>query len=1241
MDSRLLALVGLPFLLLYVLERRAHAAHLDRVAHYLRRLTEGRLDLPVTALERLDREGHVARAMQSLSDIVDARQTEAAVRARTAELGDNLHEADTPDKFSAVVFDHVSRSIPLLCGALYLAGDDGYGLAGGLGHEAVDAVFSVEPGSGLIGRAGAERKRIVAASGPDLPLKLSFGIGTADPGTVLVLPAVARGVTTAVLVIAPIAPVTEPQMHLLDAILSSIGVNALILASHLKTVRLLDESRQQTRLLERQADELVMRQDALRAAEEWYHDIIESAPDGILICGPGGKIILANARAEAMFGYERGALSNRTIEDLVPSASRVGHADLRRRFVEAGEARSIGRANCPLHGLRRDGSTFPADIGLSPLPVSSHGEGCVCASVRDVSDRLQAEASVRKSRDLLQTIIDNVPVMIYVKDRDGRYVFANKAWSQIIGVDEDELVGKLASDILPSDIARRLAEADFEVLDTGKAIKSEECFVVDGEARDFIVVKSPLFDAQGQVYGLCGINTDITERKQSEQLLLAAKELAESAARAKSDFLANMSHEIRTPLNAIIGMTHLAQRAGTAARERDYLDKIGQAGQHLLEIVNDVLDFSKIESGKMSIEEAEIHLESLLTATVEMVVEKSAEKGLELFLDLAPDIPNDLVGDSLRLKQILINYLTNAVKFTESGEIGLIVRMIEEDDNEVTLRFDVKDTGIGIEQDKIPRLFKGFEQGDNSVTRQYGGTGLGLAISRRLAEMMGGECGVASVPGVGSTFWFTARLGKRKAKRVWTPHPDLRRLRVLIADDNANVRLVMEKMLGAMGLRVTSVATFQGAVEAVRGAEAADAFALVLLDWEMPGNGVDTVRALREADPAASLRVIALVPHSYEADLQQACAAVADSVLVKPLSASAVFDGIEQVFVTAPAGSAELAGAKDADGLVPALVGLKVLLVEDNRFNQQVAVELLESMGVAATIAGDGREAVELVRREEFDLLLMDVQMPVMDGITATRMIRDAGMESLPIIAMTANAMSEDREQCLGAGMNDYVAKPIDPEALAAALVRWAGSRERRAAESSLTGIAGFDPADGLKRARGNRQLFLKLLRQFAFGHDDVAARMQAALAEGDRPTAQRLSHSLKAAAGHVGAKELSACAAALEAVLKAGGDGEAELSRLAEVSASLIGSLKSALGPEDTVGAVSRPSDRVIAKLTQLMEECDPAAVDEAEASRAQLAVVLGDSSKEFFRLLSHYRFDEALRVLRAGEGRSGDGGT
>jgi two-component system, sensor histidine kinase and response regulator len=654
----------------------------------------------------------------------------------------------------------------------------------------------------------------------------------------------------------------------------------------------------------------------------------------------------------------------------------------------------------------------------------------------------QAE-ELGRERSLLRSLIDSIPDIIFVKDMLGVYIVGNQALADLLGRPLSEIVGKTDFDIFPAEMAEAFRDRDISMLsDASSLTAEEEVDYPDGRHAHLETTKVPLHGTDGALLGLIGVARDITDRKRADGLLHQALDRAEAASQAKADFLANMSHEIRTPMNAIIGMSHLALKTDLNPRQKDYVRKIQQSGQHLLGIINDILDFSKIEAGKLSVENTAVHLDTVLDNVANLITEKTIAKGLELIFDVGPGVPNDMIGDPLRLGQILINYANNAVKFTETGEIVVAVRLAEDLGDAVRLRFEVRDTGIGLTEEQMSRLFQSFQQADTSTTRKYGGTGLGLAISKKLAELMDGEVGVESQSGKGSTFWFTARLGKGKPRRALVPKPDLRGRRMLVVDDNENARAVLMDMLTSMSFRVEAVESGQAAVALVREVAATSPFEVVFLDWQMPGmDGIETARAILGLGLATPPHMIMVTAHGREEVMKAAESAGIGDVLIKPVNPSIMFDAVMRALGAALEDEPDDHGGKagiSAESLA-SLRGLRVLLVEDNDFNQQVATELLADGGVSVEIAENGRIAVDKVGAAPYDIVLMDMQMPVMDGVAATREIRRQGHAGLPIIAMTANAMQADRDKCAAAGMNDYLTKPIDPDELFACLLKWRG----------------------------------------------------------------------------------------------------------------------------------------------------------------------------------------------------------
>jgi two-component system, sensor histidine kinase and response regulator len=651
------------------------------------------------------------------------------------------------------------------------------------------------------------------------------------------------------------------------------------------------------------------------------------------------------------------------------------------------------------------------------------------------------------------------------------------------------------------------------------------------------------------------LNAATTDGRKREEDLRRATEIAEGATRSKSEFLANMSHEIRTPMNAVIGLSHLLLKTDLTPRQRDYVGKVHSAGQHLLGVINDILDFSKVEAGKLDLEIAEFDIEKLLDSTSSMVAGGVSQKGLELIIDIDPTVPRTLRGDSLRLGQILLNFANNAIKFTEQGEVSLSVLPIARGEKDTLLRFEVRDTGVGLDEEQIARLFKCFSQGDSSTTRKYGGTGLGLAISKKLAQLMDGEVGVESVPGRGSTFWFTARLGIGQEKPL-TVKPDLRGCRALVVDDSFDARAAIADILQSLTFDVTEAATGYEAIDAVRSAAIEGRpFDIVYLDWRMPGmDGIDTASRIKALGLEASPILMLVSAYGREDMLKRADGCGIDTVLVKPVRASTLYDATMDVLArkrSLPAVNRDIAEPPEAPVPPPALAairGARVLLVEDNDINQMVAREILEDAGLAVEVADNGQLALEMAQHSAFDLVFMDMQMPVMDGVTATREIRKIGaLAKLPIVAMTANAMEQDRQLCLAAGMNDSLTKPIDPHALWAALLRWIPAVGSDAADGGpnstsavghghehwLTGVPGLDTALGLGYMRGNETLYRSVLGRFVASQGHAPAQIHEALANGDIAAAEMLAHTVKSVAGNIGASKIQSLAADLEQALR------------------------------------------------------------------------------------------------------------
>ena len=875
-------------------------------------------------------------------------------------------------------------------------------------------------------------------------------------------------------------------------------------------------------------------EDALRASEEKYRSLIQKLQTAVVVHAADTRIVTCNSAAQLLLGLSEDHLLGKTAADPDWHFLREDGTVMPVEEYPVNRVVATGRPiKSHMVGVRRPGKTEDVWVVANANPVfgSDGAIDEIIVSFIDVTERLRDQEKIRH----LASIVESSDDAIIGETLDETVISWNRGAERIYGYTSAEMVGRSLSVLVPddrhdelADILKRLEQGDaVEHLETTRRRK-------DGQRINVALTMSPMKDASGRVVGASTIARDITERRQS-QAEREARRVAEASNQAKSEFLANMSHEIRTPMNAILGMSHLALQSGLNPQQYNYLQKVHRSAESLLAIINDILDFSKVEAGHLDLEHISFELGDVMDNLATLLGMKAEEKGLELVFDLPTDLPSALVGDPTRLGQVLINLGNNAIKFTEQGEIVVGVSVLSRDSRSVRLRFEVRDTGIGMAPEEQQRLFKPFSQADASTSRRYGGTGLGLAICRHLVRMMDGEIGVESAPGHGSGFHFSAAFGlglERAGEPQASSGRALNQARVLVIDDNKVAREVLVQMAESLGMRPSAVGSGHEAIEDILAADGrGEPYELVLLDWKMPGmDGVDCAKRLAGMPlthpPPTVLMVTAFSADEVARELAAQSLTVA-ATLTKPVTPSTLLDAclqaIGQPRQHVPRGE-QREEALQSDLAV--LAGAQVLLVEDNPINQELACDLLGSASVGIQVASNGREAIDMLTRERFDAVLMDCQMPIMDGYAAARELRKHPQwRDLPVIAMTANAMVGDREKVLEAGMNDHIAKPIDMNELFATLARWLRPRAATPG-SSFPGIEG---TTALARMRGNEQLYRRLLTTFRDCEAGFAARFRAAWAARDMLTARRLAHDLKAESATLGAAAVREAAEAME----------------------------------------------------------------------------------------------------------------
>ncbi|HMF98761.1 MAG TPA: response regulator [Vicinamibacterales bacterium] len=1233
--------------LLGVLTFRRIVTPIQALERSVKTVAAGDYTRVVPFTESTDETGGLARSIDVLKRGAAAIDDQRWVKSSASNLVGELQGANSLAEFGQRL---LSGLVPLLRGGVagfYVFEEEAnrlrrtaaYGLA-------ADAAATFGLGEGLVGQCAQDRKPVTLTNLPPDYLLIASGLGAAAPAQVFASPLLSKNALLGVVETATFHPFDAREQALLAELMPLVALSLEVLQRNLRTQELLGQ---------------------LQASEEHTRLIVESTVEGIYGMEPDGHITFANAAACRMLGFTPEEMIGQQAHALIHHHRPDGSVYPVEECPMRAACRSghIRRVDDELL-WRKDGVGFPVEYGTTPILKDGAILGAV-VSFTDITKRKEAETRLRDTERFFRSVLELAPDGLMVVDAKGVIRLANARCEALFGYTREELVGQSVEVLVPVNVraghaALRETFHRAPVAREMGANRELRGLRRDGSEFPVEIGLSPLPAGGSEGTHVAVSIRDVTERREQEKALKLAKARAEDATATKSMFLANMSHEIRTPMNAILNMTGLALEADLPPKPHQFISVAHSSARNLLGILNDILDFSKIEADKLQLEDAPFSLRDVLEEVTETFRSVVIQKHVELITYALPTVPDRLRGDALRVRQVLTNLVSNAFKFTEQGEVLLKVETLpagesEARRSEVLLRISVRDTGIGISAEQQERLFQSFTQADSSTTRKYGGTGLGLAISRRLARLMGGDLTVESGEGTGTTFFFTARLAvdARPDTPTRVAPAGVAERPVLIVEDTETSRELLETLLRSWSIPPVAVATAEEGLALLQHRNrkgARDQFGLVILDWMLPGmNGLDAAERIRARDETRTLPIVLISAYAGKEEEARSAALGVDVFLPKPITASSLFDAVVEA-----QGARVHAARRALDAPLEREFDARVLLAEDNEANQMVASELLSRLGIELDIASNGRQALEMVRAapERYAAVLMDVQMPEMDGLAATRALRgDSTLHALPIIAMTANAMSADLDACVAAGMNDHITKPIERKALLQTLRRWLPAPPKRqrsdssalassspsspglraAAANDAPSLEGIDVAGSLQRLGLDFGSFERMLVRFADGQGATLDALRAAVAAGDCAAVARHAHAIAGASGNLGADDLRAAAKALERAGREGGQDLAQMLIALEARASVVFRSIDTLR-RTSARVTTEPEQRLLPAESRAVLERLRAALGDFDLSAASSAladldrVAAHGTPDDLARLRNHidsYEYDEA----------------